>query len=90
MFRLTVFRLPSGVYTGIFEPVGTSLKSTSTYKEETIEGVLTKTVATVTDYSLPTGFLEKPTMTNAGIVTVKLDNFYRGAIYRNDSRNLNG
>ncbi len=90
MFRLTVFRMPSGDYTGIFEPVGTNLKSTSTYKEEIISGVLTKTVETITDYSLPNGFLEKPSISNNGIVTIKLDNFYRGAIYRNDSRNLNG
>ena len=89
MYRLTAFHLPSGEFNAIIEPVGVALKSVSTYKEETISGVLTKTVTTTTDYELPQGFTEKPTISNSGIVTIKLANFFRGAVFRNDTRNLN-
>ncbi|MFN4105454.1 MAG: phage tail protein [Acinetobacter johnsonii] len=88
LYKLIAYRLPNGKYYGVFEPVGTALKSISTYSEEMIDGVLTKKVTTLTEKEIPVGFNSPPTLSENGVVSVNLSNFFRGAIYRCDTRNL--
>ncbi|MFW2011603.1 hypothetical protein [Acinetobacter bereziniae] len=72
-YRATVFKLPSGNFSALFEPVGVDLKFNET----------TKTIIK----DLAFGFSSVPTISNNGVITVSLADFCQGAIYREDQRN---
>lgn len=72
-YRATVFRLPSGYFSALFEPIGVDLKFNETTKK------ITKDLAF--------GFSSVPTISNNGVITVSLVDFCQGAIYREDQRN---
>ncbi|MFW2012685.1 hypothetical protein [Acinetobacter bereziniae] len=72
-YRATVFKLPSGNFSALFEPIGVDLKFNETTK------TITKDLAF--------GFSSVPTISNSGVITVSLADFCQGAIYREDQRN---
>lgn len=72
-YRATVFKLPSGNFAALFEPVGVALTFNETTK------TITKDLAF--------GFLSVPTISNNGVITVSIADFCQGAIYREDQRN---
>lgn len=81
VYLMKVFHMPSGGYYAAVEPFGAGLTSVSTYS------ATGPTVTTVTTKNSPTGFASVPVISTAGVISVDLSPFYRGAIYRVDDRN---